>query len=120
VSELALTMDGMKRTIRRFLDISQAVAAEQNFDRCCRDCSPTRSRLRGAAAGILYLAEEAAAQAGRRARSCGRAAGGTTACVGIDHAGPLLGAALAAAWRVPPAAAPRTSQLRLAWLASCR
>jgi hypothetical protein len=44
VSELAQTMDRMKRTIHRFLEISHAVAAEQNFDRCCRGCSTTRSR----------------------------------------------------------------------------
>ena len=33
VSNLTLTMDSMKRTIRRFLDINMAVAAENDFDR---------------------------------------------------------------------------------------
>ena len=33
VNDLTVTMDSMKRTIRRFLDISMAVAAENDFDR---------------------------------------------------------------------------------------
>lgn len=57
VDDLSLTMGGMKRTIRRFLDISRAVGGESDFDRLI----PTllRETLSAAEAdiGILYLAD---------------------------------------------------------------
>jgi hypothetical protein len=47
----------MKRTIRRFLDISHAVAAEQNFDRLLPRLLGDTLSASGAHAGVLYLAE---------------------------------------------------------------
>ncbi|NJD36277.1 MAG: HAMP domain-containing protein [Betaproteobacteria bacterium] len=57
VDALSNTMDGMKRTIRRFLDISTAVAGEQNFDLLL--AMLLRETLSAAEAdfGILYLAD---------------------------------------------------------------
>lgn len=55
VHTLALTMDGMKRTIRRFLDITQAVAAEPNLDRLLPMLLTETIAEAGAVAGILYL-----------------------------------------------------------------
>lgn len=57
VQALAMTMGGMKRTIRRFLDISTVVAAEADFDRLLpRLLSETLSAAE-AEAGVLYLAD---------------------------------------------------------------
>ena len=57
-SRLALTMDAMKRTICRFLDVSHAVAAEQNFDRLLPRLLAETLSASDAHAGILYLAEK--------------------------------------------------------------
>ncbi|MBK7424186.1 MAG: GAF domain-containing protein [Propionivibrio sp.] len=57
VNELARTMDGMKRTIRRFLDISQAVAAEENFDRLLPMLLSETLSAADADAGVLYLVD---------------------------------------------------------------
>ena len=58
VHELGLTMDGMKHTIRRFLDISLEVAAEQNFDRLLPYLLAETLSAAEAGAGVLYLADE--------------------------------------------------------------
>lgn len=57
VNDLSHTMDDMKRTIRRFLDISTAVAGEPDFDRLLPML--LRETLAAAEAdfGILYLAD---------------------------------------------------------------
>ena len=55
IDDVARTMDGMKRTIRRFLDISTAVAAEDDFERLLRrllDESIATTRARG---GAIWL-----------------------------------------------------------------
>lgn len=57
VSELAQTMDGMKRTIRPFLDISQAAAAEENFDRLLPMLLTETLSAADADAGILFLVD---------------------------------------------------------------
>ena len=57
VSKLAKTMDGMKRTIRRFLDISQAVAAEENFDRLLPMLLSETLSAADADAGVLFLVD---------------------------------------------------------------
>jgi HAMP domain-containing protein len=57
VNQLAETMEAMKRTIRRFLDISHAVAAEQNFDRLLPQLLAETLSASEARAGILYLAD---------------------------------------------------------------
>ena len=55
VNDLAQIMDSMKRTIRRFIEISTAVAAERDFDRLLpRLLSETISAAE-ADGGLLYL-----------------------------------------------------------------
>jgi HD-GYP domain-containing protein (c-di-GMP phosphodiesterase class II) len=58
VDELGKTMEGMKRTIRRFIDISQAVAAEENFDHLLPMLLTETMSAAQADAGVLYLADE--------------------------------------------------------------
>ncbi|WP_374691677.1 HD domain-containing phosphohydrolase [Accumulibacter sp.] len=96
VSELAQTMDGMKRTIRRFVDISQAVAAEQNFDRLLPRLLSDTLTTSGAHAGILYLAEGNELQPAAALQQSEQAGGAGLANVAIERGGPLLGTALAA------------------------
>ena len=57
VSELALTMDNMKSTISHFLDISMAVAAENNFDRLLPYLLTETISAANADAGVLYLSD---------------------------------------------------------------
>ncbi len=57
VSELALTMDSMKRTISRFLKISLAVAAENKFDRLLPLLLTETISAADADAGVLYLTD---------------------------------------------------------------
>lgn len=57
VDELSQTMDGMKRTIRRFLDISRAVSGENNFDRLMPMLLRETLAAAEAEIGILYLAD---------------------------------------------------------------
>ena len=57
VDELAGTMASMKRTIRRFLDISMAVAAEDDFDCLLPLLLDETMQAANARAGILYLAD---------------------------------------------------------------
>lgn len=59
VSELALTMDSMKHTISRFLKISLAVSAENNFDRLLRFLLSETISAADADAGVLYLIDDA-------------------------------------------------------------
>ena len=58
VDELAGTMDEMKRTIRRFLDISAAVAAEPDLDRLMPRLLDETIAAAGAQGGALYLAAD--------------------------------------------------------------
>jgi len=57
VHELATTMDAMKRTIHRFLDITRAVAAEENFSRLLPMLLTETLSAAEAEAGVLYLAD---------------------------------------------------------------
>ncbi len=57
VNELALTMDDMKRTISRFLKISMAVAAENNFGRLLPLLLTETISAADADAGLLYLTD---------------------------------------------------------------
>lgn len=59
VQELAATMGGMKRTIRRFLDINTAVAGEKDFDRLLPRLLAETLSAASAQAGVLYLADDA-------------------------------------------------------------
>ncbi|HCN68433.1 MAG TPA: metal-dependent phosphohydrolase, partial [Candidatus Accumulibacter sp.] len=94
VSELAQTMDGMKRTIHRFLEISQAVAAEQNFDRLLPRLLSDTLTAAGARAGILYLAEGNELQPAAALEQSGQALDAGLATLTIERGGPLLAAAL--------------------------
>lgn len=58
VSDLAQTVDSMKHAIRRFLDISQAVAAEKNFDRLLPQLLSETIDAADAVAGVLYLVDD--------------------------------------------------------------
>ena len=58
VSDLAQTIAVMKRTIRRFLDISQAVAAENSFDRLLPRLLTETISAADADAGVLYLVDD--------------------------------------------------------------
>ncbi|WP_246479640.1 HD domain-containing phosphohydrolase [Niveibacterium microcysteis] len=57
VDDLAATMQGMKRTIRRFLDISSAIAAEDNFERLLPRLLNEVIDAAQATGGVLYLAD---------------------------------------------------------------
>ena len=59
VNNLSLTMDGMKRTIRRFLDVTHAIADERDFDRLLPKLLSETMAAAGAEAGVLYLADNA-------------------------------------------------------------
>lgn len=58
ISELAKTMTSMKRTIRRFLDISATVAGESDFTRLLPSLLSETISAAEAEAGILYLADD--------------------------------------------------------------
>ncbi|MER2552493.1 MAG: HAMP domain-containing protein [Thauera sp.] len=57
VHQLAETMAAMKRTVRRFLDVNHAVAAEQNFDQLLPRLLAETLSAAEARVGVLYLAE---------------------------------------------------------------
>lgn len=58
VDELAATMGSMKSTIRRFIDISLAVAAEEDFDHLLARLLDETLRAADADVGVLYLADQ--------------------------------------------------------------
>ena len=63
VSELAHTMDEMKSAIRHFLDVSQRVAAENDFDRLLPRLLEETMAAAKASLGVLYLADDEALNA---------------------------------------------------------
>ena len=58
VDEVAKTMQGMKQTIHRFLEVSRAVASEDNFDRLLPMLLRETISASDADAGALYLVDE--------------------------------------------------------------
>ncbi|MDQ8022392.1 MAG: HD domain-containing phosphohydrolase [Moraxellaceae bacterium] len=58
VADLADTMEGMKATIRRFLDITTTVAAEDDFGRLLPRLLDETASAAGAHSGVLYLATD--------------------------------------------------------------
>ncbi|ACV37103.1 HD domain-containing phosphohydrolase [Accumulibacter sp.] len=96
VGQLALTMDQMKRTIRRFLDISHAVAAEQNFDRLLPRLLGDTLSASAAHAGVLYLAEGQQLNPAVALSADGSPLAGRLPSLTLTACGPLLDAALAA------------------------
>ncbi|WP_300321081.1 HD domain-containing phosphohydrolase [Accumulibacter sp.] len=95
VNQLAVTMEAMKHTIRRFLDISHAVAAEQSFDRLLPRLLAETLSASEARAGVLYLAEGKQLLPASVVDSGGAAPAAELPAVELSSAGPLLGAALA-------------------------
>ena len=96
VDDLALTMDSMKRAIRRFLDISLAVASEDNFERLLPRLLDEMMLAVQADAGVLYLADD-----GRLLPTVARRCGGHDfaapfASIEDCASGTLLGQAIAA------------------------
>ncbi|MGV0952568.1 MAG: HAMP domain-containing protein, partial [Azonexus sp.] len=102
VNDLTVTMDSMKRTIRRFLDINMAVAAENDFDRLLPRLLGETLPAAGAEAGVLYLADNDQLLPAAALQMDGSALPVTAEPV-PQAVGPLLGAALAAG---TPRAAP--------------
>ena len=94
VHDLAMTMSGMKRTIRRFLDISLAIAAENDFDRLLpRLLSETLSAAE-AESGILYLYDNGQLLNASALRLDGSALPTTLGQLDLASTGPLLSQAL--------------------------
>jgi HD-GYP domain-containing protein (c-di-GMP phosphodiesterase class II) len=96
VDELAETMGGMKRAIRRFLDISYAVAAEDDFERLLPKLLDETISSAGADSGVLYLTgpdERTLIPAAVRLKGGGTPAG-TLAQLSADAAPPIFAAAL--------------------------
>ena len=94
VNDLATTMSGMKRTIRRFLDISMAIAAENDFDRLLPRLLSETLPAAEAEAGILYLYDN-----GQLLKATALKRDGSALPTGLDQidpaaAGPLLSQAL--------------------------
>jgi HD-GYP domain-containing protein (c-di-GMP phosphodiesterase class II) len=102
VNDLTVTMDSMKRTIRRFLDINMAVAAENDFDRLLPRLLGETLPAAGAEAGILFLADNDRLLPAAALQADGTPLPDGTPGIDPQAAGPLLGAALAAG--VPRAA----------------
>jgi HD-GYP domain-containing protein (c-di-GMP phosphodiesterase class II) len=96
INELATTMDGMKRTIRRFLDISEVVAGENNFDRLLPKLLTETLSAAGAEAGILYLADHDELTPAAALYANASPLPGSHPTLPVNAAGPLLGGALAA------------------------
>jgi HD-GYP domain-containing protein (c-di-GMP phosphodiesterase class II) len=96
VSDLARTMDSMKRTIRRFMEVSMAVAAENNFDRLLPRLLTETLSAAEADAGFLFLADENGLSAASGLHANGDALPGCIARMTANSAGPLMKHALAA------------------------
>ena len=96
VNDLTVTMDSMKRTIRRFLDINMAVAAENDFDRLLPRLLGETLPAAGAEAGVLYLADNDQLLPAAALQVDGSALPVAAPAIDPQATGPLLGAALAA------------------------
>ena len=96
VSDLAQTVDSMKHAIRRFLDISQAVAAEKNFDRLLPQLLSETIDAADAVAGVLYLVDDGKLLPATGLRADGSALPASAPRVDPAAGSPLFTAALAA------------------------
>ena len=94
VNDLTVTMDSMKRTIRRFLDISMAVAAENDFDKLLPRLLTETLPAADADAGILYLTDGELLMPATALYSDGTPLPAGAASIDPQAAGPLLGTAL--------------------------
>jgi len=91
---LAVTMYRMKRTIRRFLEITSAVAAEEDFDRLLPMLLGETLAAADADAGVLYLASETVLTPVAARRDDGTDLIAGLAPLSIDQAGTLMSASL--------------------------
>jgi len=95
VNDLTVTMDSMKRTIRRFLEVTHAIADEKDFDRLLPRLLSETMAAAEAEAGVLYLADNAQLRPAAALRSDGSALTAGDASVAVADCGPLLASALA-------------------------
>ncbi|MER2540776.1 MAG: HD domain-containing phosphohydrolase [Azonexus sp.] len=94
IDALTQTMDSMKRTIRRFLDINMALSSEKDFDRLLpRLLSETLSAA-DADAGILYLADNDMLQPAAAIKADGTSLAINSGGIDSKACGPLLSSAL--------------------------
>ncbi len=96
VNDLSVTMESMKRTIRRFLDISMAVAAENDFDKLLPRLLTETLSAADADAGILYLVDGDKLVPAAALNADGTSLPADALAVSAPAAGPLLAAALSA------------------------
>jgi HD-GYP domain-containing protein (c-di-GMP phosphodiesterase class II) len=94
VSDLATTMDGMKRTIRRFIEISMAVAAENDFDRLLPRLLTETLSAAEADAGLLFLSDDDKLHPASALLANGEALAASDAPIDPALAGPLMRRAL--------------------------
>lgn len=90
VNSMSLTMDGMKLTIRRFLDINEAMAREENFDRLLPMLLQETLLAAKAEAGILYLFDTNLLIPAAAMSKDGTVLPGDRAALALDQASPLL------------------------------
>ena len=96
VDDLAQTMDAMKETIRRFIDVTHAIAGEKDFDRLLPRLLSETIAAADAGAGVLYLADNAHLRLAAALRADGTVLTAADASVALADCGPLLAAALSA------------------------
>ena len=96
VDDLAQTMDAMKETIRRFIDVTHAIADEKDFDRLLPRLLSETIAAADAGAGVLYLADNAHLRLAAALRANGTVLTAADASVALADCGPLLAAALGA------------------------
>ena len=96
VNDLSVTMESMKRTIRRFLDISMAVAAENDFDKLLPQLLTETLSAADADAGILYLVDGDKLVPAAALNADGTSLPADALAVSAPAGGPLLAAALSA------------------------
>ena len=97
IDDLTQTMDSMKRTIRRFLDINMALSSEKDFDRLLpRLLSETLSAA-DADAGFLYLADNDMLQPAAAIKADGTTLAINSGNIDSKACGPLLSCALLSA-----------------------
>jgi HD-GYP domain-containing protein (c-di-GMP phosphodiesterase class II) len=94
VHELAVTMDTMKVTIRRFLDITRAVAAEEDFNRLLPMLLTETLSAADADAGVLYLVDHDKLLPMAASRIDGTDRKQYLSPVALNQPGPLIAAAI--------------------------
>ncbi len=94
VHELGVTMEDMKRTIRRFLTISEAVATEEDFERLLPMLLAETLAAADADAAVLYLADNGMLVPVSLRRRDGLRLTVSLPPVVLDAAGPLLESAI--------------------------